>query len=197
MFNTLSSPPPPPSHPALPFLSLLILASPSSYHIIITVFFLFCCSATQSCLTLFDLMGCSTPSYSVLHYLPEFAQTHVHWVSDAIQPSHPLAPFSSCPQSFPTSRSFPLSQLFTSGGQSIEASASASVLPISSQGWFPLGLTGLISLQSQRTLKSLIQNHNSKAPILQCSAFFMAQLSHRYMTTGKTIALTIWTVVVQ
>ena len=102
--------------------------------------------------------------------------------------------FSSCPQSFPASGSFPISQLFTSGGQSMGASASATVLPMNMQGWFPLGLTGLISLQ--RTLcKSLLQHHSSKASILWCSAFFMVQLSHPYMTTGKTIALTIWTLV--
>ena len=74
-------------------------------------------------------MNCSMPSFPVLHYLPESAQTHVHWVSDSIQPSQPVAPFSSCLQSFPASRSFPMSQLFASGGQSIGASASATVLP--------------------------------------------------------------------
>ena len=73
------------------------------------------------------------------------AQTHVHWVGDAIQPSYPVAAFS-CPQSFPASGSFPLSWLFASGGQSI--GASASVLPVNVQGWFPLELTGLISLLS-------------------------------------------------
>ena len=82
---------------------------------------------------------------SLFHYLPEFAQTHVHWDSDAIQPSYPLSPpFSSCPQCFPASKSFPMSWLFRSGGQSL--GASASVLPANIQGWFPLGLTGLISL---------------------------------------------------
>ena len=80
---------------------------------------------------------------------PEFAQTHVLWVSDAIQPSHPVTTFSSCPQSFPPSGSFPVSQLFASGGQRIGASASVSVLPMSIQGWFPLGWTGLILLQSK------------------------------------------------
>ena len=81
--------------------------------------------------------------------IPELAQTHVHWVSDAIQPSHPLLalPVSACLQSFPASGSFPMSPLFASGGQSI--GASASVLPMNIQGWFPLGLTGLISLQSK------------------------------------------------
>ena len=93
-------------------------------------------------------MDCSTPGFSVLHHLPEFAQTHVHWAGDAIQPSNPssVIPFSSCPQSFPASRSVPMSWLFTSGGQSIGASASASVLPMNIQGWFPLGLTGSLSL---------------------------------------------------
>ena len=79
----------------------------------------------------------------------ESAQTHVHWVSDAIQPSHPLSPtpFPSCPQSFPASGSFLMNDLFRSGGQSIGASASASVLPMNIQDWFPLELTGWISLQ--------------------------------------------------
>ena len=99
--------------------------------------------------------------------------------------------YSSCPQFFPASGSFPMSWLFASRGQSIGASASAPVLPTSIQGWFPLRLTGLSSLLSKR-LKSLIQQHNSKASILQHSAFFMVQLSHPYMTTGKTISLIIF-----
>ena len=97
--------------------------------------------------------------------------------------------FSSCPQSFPASRSFQMSQLFTSGDQSIEVSASTSALPVNTQDWSPLGWTGWISLQS-KGLSSLLQHHSSKASILQCSAFFTFQLSHPYMTTGKTIALT-------
>jgi len=84
-----------------------------------------------------------------VHQLLELTQTHVHWVGDAIQPSHPLLSFYSCPQSFPASGSFQMSQLFTSGGQSIGVSASASVLPMNIQDWFPLGLTGLISLLSK------------------------------------------------
>ena len=99
-----------------------------------------------SCAWLCNLIDCSTPGFLVLHYPLEFAQTHIHWVRDAIQPSHPIIPFSSCPQSFPASRSFPVSQLLASGDQSIEASASASVLPKNIQDWFPLGLTGLILL---------------------------------------------------
>ena len=87
------------------------------------------------------------------------------------------------------SGSFPMSQFFTSGTRSTGASASASVFPVTIQGWYPLGLTALISLLSQG-LSSLLQHHCSKASILWRSAFFMAQLSHPYMTTGKTIALT-------
>ena len=105
-----------------------------------------CCPVAKSCLTLWDLMNCSTPGFPLLHCLLEFAQTHVHQVNDAIQPSHPLLPrpLSSCPQTIPESGSFSMSQLFTSGGQNIRASVSASVLPVNIQGWFP-GLTGLIS----------------------------------------------------
>ena len=95
----------------------------------------------------------------------------------------------SCLQSFPASRSFTMSQFFTSGGQSIGASGSASVLPMNIQDWFSLGLTGLIS---KGLLRSLLQHYSSKASILQCSAFFTVQLSHPYMTTGKTIAITRW-----
>ena len=106
-------------------------------------------------------MNRSTPGLPVHHQPPEFTQTHVHQVSDAIQPSHPAVPFSSCPQSFPASGSFPMSQLFTSGGQSIDgASPSASVLPISIQGWFPLGLDWFALLVVQGTLKSVLQDRN-------------------------------------
>ena len=137
-------------------------------------------------------MDCSTPGFPVHHQIPELAQTHVHPVGDVIQPPHPLLPPpSSCLQSFPASGLFLRSQFFTSGGRSI--GASASVFPMNGQDCFPLGLTGLISLQG--TCKSLLQHHSSKASVLQHSAFFMAQLSHPYKTTGKTIALTRWTFV--
>ena len=106
-------------------------------------------SVGQSCPTLW---GCSTSGFPVHQQLLELIQTHVHRVGDAIQPSHPLSVilFSSCLQPFPESGSFPMSQFFTSGGQSIGISASASVLPMNIQDRFPLGLTGLISLQSKR-----------------------------------------------
>ena len=102
-------------------------------------------SVAQSCPTLCDTMNCSTPSLSVHHQLPESTQTHVHWVDDAIQPSHPLSPPSPA-LNLSQHQSFPISWLFASGGQSIETSASASVLPVNIQDWFPLGFTSLISL---------------------------------------------------
>jgi len=103
--------------------------------------------------------------------------------------SSSFIPFSSHLQSFLATGSFQMSQLFTSGGQSIGVSASTSVLPMNIQDWSPLGWTGWISLQS-KGLSRVLQHHSSKASILQCSAFFTVQLSHPYMTTGKTIALT-------
>ena len=103
--------------------------------------------------------------------------------------------FSSCPQSFSALGPFAMSWLFASGGQSIRASASSTVLPMNIQGWFPLKLTGLISLSVQGPLKSFLQHHSSKASILWCSSFFIVQLSYPYMTTGKIRALTTWTFV--
>ena len=114
------------------------------------------------------------------------------WCHQTISSS--AVPFSSCLQSFLASGSFQISQFFTLGGWSIGVSASASVLPMNIQGLFPLGVTGLTSLHP-RTLKSLLQHHSLKASIIQCSTFFMVQLSHPYMTTGKTRALTIQTFV--
>ena len=107
--------------------------------------------------------------------------------------SHPtisscVIPFSSCPQSFPASVSFPMNQFFVSGGQSIGASASTSVLPMNIQGW----LTGWVSLQSKGLSRVF---SSSKASIFWCSTFFIVQISHSYMTAGKTIAWTIWTFV--
>ena len=100
-------------------------------------------------------------------------------------------PFSSCLQFFPASGSFRMSHFFTSGGQSIGVSDSASVLPMNIQDWFPLGWTAWISLRS-KGLSSLIQYHSLKTSILWHSAFFRVQLSHPYMITGKTTALTRW-----
>ena len=126
------------------------------------------------------------------------------WVSSN---SHPLsqwchsikwsfiASFSSCLQFFPASGSFPMSHFFASGGQSIRASASISALPMNIQGSFPLGLTGFISLLSKDSQESSPVPHFESISILWHSAFFMVQLSHPYMTTGKIIALTRWTFV--
>ena len=91
--------------------------------------------------------------------------------------SSSVVPFSSCLHSFPASGSFQISQFFASGGQSIGVSASASVLPVNTQDWSPLGWTGCISLLS-KGLSSLLQHHSSKTSILRCSAFFLVQLSH-------------------
>ena len=136
-------------------------------------------------------MNRSTPGLPVHHQLPEFTQTHIHWVGDSIQPSSSVVPFSSCPQSFPASGSFQMSQLFTSGGQSIGVSASS---PSSEYpGLISFRMDWLDLLAVQGTRKSLLQHHSSKASILQRSAFFIVQLSHPYMTRGKTIALTRWT----
>ena len=98
-----------------------------------------------------------------------------------------VAPFSSCPQSFPASGSLLMSWLFTSGSQSIGASASVSVLPMNIQSWFPLGLTDFDHFAFQGNLKSLLQHHMLKASIFWCSASFIVQLSHPYMTMGKNI----------
>ena len=133
-------------------------------------------------------MDCSTPGLPVHHKLPEFTQTHFHWVSDAIQPSNPLySPFSSHLQSFSGSGSFEMSQFFASGGQSIGISASISVLPMNTFDWFPLGWTGWISLLSKKLSRvfsnTTVQKHH----------YFGTQFSliptHSNMTTGKTISL--------
>ena len=114
-----------------------------------------------SCVWLCDPMNRSTSGLPVHHQLLESTQTHVHWVGDAIQPSHPLSPFFCCLQSFPASGSFPMSQFFASDDQSI--GAPTLVLPMNIQGWFPLGLPGFISLLSKgfsRVFSSTtIRNH--------------------------------------
>ena len=106
------------------------------------------------------------------------------WCHPTISSS--VIPFSSYPQSFPASESFPMSQLFASGGQNIGVSASISVHP----GLISFRMDWLDLLAVQGTLESLLQHHSSKALILRCLAFFIVQLSHPYITTGKTIALT-------
>ena len=134
-------------------------------------------------------LPCPSPAPGVYPNLSPLSQ----WCHPTISSS--AVPFSLCLQSFLASGSFQMSQFCTSGGQSIGVLALASILPINIQNWFPSGLTGLISLQT-KGLKSLLQHHSSKASILRHSAFFIVHLSHPYLTTGKTIALTTrWTFV--
>ena len=142
--------------------------------------FLVCCSVAKSCLTVCNPMDCSTPDFIVLHYLPELAQTHVHWVDDVLQLSSCVVPFSSCPQSFLALGPFPMSQLFASGGQSIGASVSASVLPMNIQGWFPFRIDWFDLLAIQGTLKSLPLHHNTKASIL----WFLLRISNKFVESG-------------
>ena len=129
-------------------------------------------SVAQSCPTLCDPMNCSRPGLLVHHQLPEFTQTHVHRVGDAIKPSHPLSSPSS-PALNPSQNQgfFPVSQLFAWGCQSTGVSASASVLPMNSQGWSPSEWTGWISLQS-KGLSRVFSNTT-----VQKHQFFDAQLS--------------------
>ena len=148
-------------------------------------------SVARSCPTLCDPMNHSTPGLPVHHQLLESTQSPSNWWCHPTVSSS-VVPFSSCPQSFPKSGSFPMSQPFASGGQSI--GASASVLPMNIQSWFPLRLTGWISLQS-KGLSRVFSNTT-----IQTHQFFSTQLSlyfnsHIHMTTGKTIALTRWTFV--
>ena len=134
-------------------------------------------------------MDQSTPGFPALHYLPEFAQTHVHRVSDAIQPSHPLLS--------PSPPAFSLSHHQVFSNESVLCirwpkywSFSFSISPSSEHsGLISFRMDWLNLLAVQGTLKSLLQHHSSIASILCCSAFFIVQLSHPYMTSGKTIAL--------
>ena len=148
-------------------------------------------SLIQLCSTICDPMDCTTPGFPVHHQLLELAQTHVHWVSDAIQPSYPLS--SLTPPALNLSQHQDLFQwdsCFGSGSQSIEVCFSISPSNEYS-GLISFRIDWLDLLVVQRTLKSLLQHHSSKASILQHSVFLMVQLSHLYMTTGKkTTALT-------
>ena len=139
-------------------------------------------------------MKCSMPGFPVLHYLPEFAQTHVHWVSDAIQPSHPLSPNS--PPAFNLAQHqhlFPWVSSLHQVAKILEFQLQISPLNEYSGlisfriDWFDLAVQGI--------LKNLLQHHSSKASILRHSTFFMVQLSQPNMTTEKTITLAVWTFV--
>ena len=147
-------------------------------------------SVAQLCPTLCDPMNCSTPGFPVHHQLPEFTQTHVHRVGDAIQPSHPLSsPFPSSPIP-PSIRFFSNESTFWMRWPKYW-SFSFSISPSNEHPGlisFRMDLLDLLAVQG--ILKSLLQHYSSKASILWCSAFFTVQLSHPYMTTGETIALT-------
>ena len=149
-----------------------------------------CSSVAQSCPTLHTL--CPAARQASLSFAVPQSLLKLTSI-ESVMPSNissSVVPLFSCPQSFPASGSFPMSQFFTSGGRSIGVSASGSVLPVNIQDWFPLGWTGWISLLS-KGLSRVFSSTSLKASILQHSAFFMVQLSHPYMTTGKNKALTI------
>ena len=146
----------------------------------------------QLCPILCNPTNFSTPGFSVLPYLPELAQTHVHWVSDSIQPSHPLLPLLLLPSIFPSIRVF-FNKLALHSRWPKYWSFSFRICPSNKYSrfisfridWFDL-------LSVQGTLKSLLQHHKLKASILWLLAFFMVQLSHPNVTAGKSIALTTW-----
>ena len=151
-------------------------------------------SVAQSCLTLCDHMNCSTPGLPVHHQFPEPTQTHVHRVSDAIQPSHPH-PLLFLRSIFPSIRVFSNESALRIRWPKYW-SFSFNISPSNEhQGLIFFRMDWLDLLAVQGTLKSLLQHRSSKASILQGSAFFIVQLSHTYMITGKTIALTRWTFV--
>ena len=142
----------------------------------------FICSVVSESLTPHGLQHARLPSPSTPRACSNSCPSS-WWCHPTISSSD--IPFSSCHQSFPASGSFPMSQFFTSGGQSTGVSALASFLPMNIQDWLPLGVTGLISSESKGFSKSLLQHHSTKASILRWSAFFMVQLSHPYMITGN------------
>ena len=145
-------------------------------------------SVTQSCPTLGDPMNCSTPGLPVHHHLPEFTQTHVRQVHDAIQPSHPQSPLLFLPPISPNIRVFSNESTLHMRWPKYW-SFSFSIIPSKEiPGLISFRMDWLDVLALQGTLKSFLQHHSSKASIIQCSAFFMVQLS----TTGKTTAMTRW-----
>ena len=153
-------------------------------------------SVAQLCLTLCDPMDCSPPGFPVHHQLQSLLK--LMSIKSVMPSNHRILCRSLLPllQSFPASGSFSMSQPFASSGQSTEVSPSASVLPSNEySGLISFRIDCFDPLAVQGTHKSLLQHHSSKASILWCSAFFIVQLSHPYLTTGKTIALTGWTLV--
>ena len=147
-----------------------------------------CCSVIKLCPTLCDPMDCSTPGFPVLPCPPPpgVCWTQVHQVGDSIQPSLPLLPLLLLPSIFLSIRVFSNELALHIRWQKYWVSSISP--PVSTEGWFPLELTASVSLQYlvvQGTFKSLLQHFSLKVSILQCSALFMVQLPHLYMTTGK------------
>ena len=138
-------------------------------------------------------MDCSTPGFPVHNQLPELTQTHVRRVSDAIQPSHPLSSLLLLPSIFPSTRVFSSESVICIRGPK-NWSFSISICPSNEySGLISFRMDWLDLLAVQGTLKSLLQQYSSKTSVFQRSPFFMVQLSHPYMTIGKIIALTRWT----
>ena len=150
-------------------------------------------SVAQSYQTRWDPINCSTPGLPVHYHLPESTQTHVHWVGDAIQPSHPLSTPSPPALNFPSIRVFSKESALHSKWPK-HWSFSINISPSNEHpGLISFRMDWVDLLAVQGTLKSLLQHHSSKASVFWHSAFFIVQLSHPYMTTGKTTALTRWT----
>ena len=147
-------------------------------------------SVARLCPTLWYPMDYSTPALPVHHQLPYFTQTHVHWVSDAIQPSHPLSSLFLLPSNFPSIRVFTNESVLHNRWPKYWSFSLSSSPSNEYSGLISIRMDWLDLFAVQGTLKSLLQHHSSKASILRHSAFFTVQLSYPYMTTGKTIALT-------
>ena len=136
-------------------------------------------------------MDCSTPGLPVHHQLLELTQTHIHWVDDTIQPSHPLSPFLSLPSVFPSIMVFS-NELALCIRWPKYWSFNFSISPSNEYSGLISFRIDCFDLPVQGTLKSLLLHHDSKASVPRHSTFFMVQLSHPYMTAGKAIALTVW-----
>ena len=136
-----------------------------------------CCSVAHSCLTLWDHMDCSMPGFPDLHHLPELAQTYVHWIDDVIQPSCPPSSLLLLPSIFPSIRVFSNESVLRIRSPKYWSFSLVLILPVNIKDCFPLGLTGLISLQS-KGLPRIFSNTSSKASIFWHSAVFLVQLSH-------------------
>ena len=153
--------------------------------VVVFSFICCCCSVAKSCLTFCNHMNCSMPDFSVLHYFPEFTQTHVHWVSDLIQPYHPLLTSSPLALNGPSIRTFSSESALHIRWPEYW-SFSFSISPFNEySGLISFRMDWLNLLEDQGTLKSPLQHYSSKASILEHTAFFMVQLSHLCMTTGK------------